>query len=337
MDELNTEHVESFHFRDLNPHLLIGTTSDRYAGWIGQIYTAEKYEERIRTRTSRIGGHLFAEEVLPVDSVEEYFAHFPVLEIDFTFYRTLLDSSGNPTSNFHVLRNYRRYMNDTDKLILKVPQVIFAKKIRKGKTYVDNDDYLNKNLFIRSFYEPAVSILGKSLAGLVFEQEYQRKDVESTAEGLASELNDFFGALPMDNRYHVEIRTGRLLSPPLFKVLEDNGVGLVLSHWTWLPSLSDQFTRSNGAPFNSGNSLVVRLLTPRGKSYAETYAAAHPFENLVEGMLHQNTVQDTVTVVRAALRDGRWVYLLVNNRSGGNAPLVAVEIIKHWDRPVFHD
>jgi len=337
MDDLNTEHVESFHFRNLNPHLFIGTTSDRYAGWIGQIYTAEKYEGRIKARTSRIGGHIFTEEVLPVDSVKEYYTHFPVLEIDFTFYRALLDSSGNPTSNFHVLRNYRRYMNDTDKVILKVPQVIFAKKIRKGKTYVDNDDYLNKALFIRSFYEPAVSILGKSLAGLVFEQEYQRKDKDSSVERLASELNDFFDALPKDSRYHVEIRTGRLLSPPLFKVLEDNGVGLVLSHWTWLPSLSDQFTRSKGAPFNSGNSLVVRLLTPRGKSYAETYATAHPFDNLVKGMLHQNTVQDTVSIVRAALRDGKWVYLLVNNRSGGNAPLVAVEIIKYWDRAVFHD
>jgi uncharacterized protein YecE (DUF72 family) len=32
-------------------------------------------------------GKTFIEEVLPVDSVQEYFEHFPVLEIDFTFYR----------------------------------------------------------------------------------------------------------------------------------------------------------------------------------------------------------------------------------------------------------
>lgn len=337
MDSINTETLESFQFRDLNPHLFVGTTSDRYAGWIGQIYTAEKYEGRIKSRTNKVGGNIFTEEVLPVDSVQEYFEHFPVLEIDFTFYRPLLDSSGNPTSNFHVLRNYHRYTNESDKVILKVPQVIFAKKIRKGKVFVENEDYLNPSLFTQSFYEPAVSILGKSLAGMVFEQEYQRKDEASTAENLGSELNEFFNAIPKDDRYHVEIRTNRLLSPPLFDALEANGVGLVMSHWTWLPSLSEQFARSNGAAFNSGNSLVLRLLTPRGKNYAETYTEAHPFNAMVNGMLHQSTIQDTVTVVRAALRDGRWVYLLVNNRSGGNAPLVAVEIFEHWGTATSHD
>jgi len=337
MDRINTENLDGFHFRGLNPHLFIGTTSDRYAGWIGQIYTANNYEGRIKTRTNRIGGDAFTEEVLPVDSVKEYFEHFPVLEIDFTFYRTLLDKSGNPTSNFHVLRNYHRYMNENDKVILKVPQIIFAKKIRKGKAYVDNDDYLNTDLFTQSFYEPAVSILGKSLSGMVFEQEYQRKDEASTPERLATELSEFFDKVPRDNRYHVEIRTSRLLSSPLFRVLEEKGVGLVMSQWTWLPSLSEQFTRSNGAPFNSGNALVLRLLTPRGKSYVETYAAAHPFNAMVDGMLHQSTVQDSVSVVRAALRDGKWVYFLVNNRSGGNAPLVAGEIIKHWEKASSHD
>jgi uncharacterized protein YecE (DUF72 family) len=337
MDSINTETLESFRFRELNPHLFIGTTSDRYAGWIGQIYTEEKYEGRIKSRTNKVGGNTFTEEVLPVDSVQEYFEHFPVLEIDFTFYRTLLDRSGNPTSNFHVLRNYHRYMNESDRVILKVPQAIFAKKIRKGKTYVENEDYLNPALFTQSFYEPAVSILGESLAGMVFEQEYQRKDESSSAEILGSELDEFFAAIPKDGRYHVEIRTNRLLSPPLFDALEKNGVGLVMSHWTWLPSLSEQFSRSNGADFNSGNSLVLRLLTPRGKNYSETYTAAHPFNALVNGMLHQSTIQDTVTVVRAALQDGRWVYLLVNNRSGGNAPLVAVEIFKHWGTATSHD
>jgi len=337
MDRIDTESLEGFHFRGLNPYLFIGTTSDRYAGWIGQIYTEKNYAGRIRTRTNRIGGNVFVEEVLPVDSVQEYFEHFPVLEIDFTFYRTLLDKYGNPTSNFHVLSNYRRHMNETDSVILKAPQVIFARKLRKGGAYIENGDYLNTDLFTRSFYEPAVSILGQSLSGIVFEQEYQRQDEESTAERLGSELDQFFRSVPRDNRYHVEIRTGRLLSPPLFDVLEKNGVGLVISHWTWLPSLCEQFTRSHGASFNSGNSLVIRLLTPRGKSYAETYAAAHPFDAMVDGMLHRSTVQDTVTVVRAALRDGRWVYLLINNRSGGNAPLVAVEIIKHWEKTSSHD
>lgn len=52
---------------------------------------------------------------------------------------------------------------------------------------------------------------------------------------------------------------------------------------------------------------------------------------MVEGMLNPSTVQDTVTVVRAALKDGRWVYLLINNRAGGNAPLIAARIVEQLD------
>jgi len=325
------ERKEKYLFKDIHPHLFIGTTSDRYAGWMGQIYSKEKYEGRITQRTTSVGGKTFTEEVLPVDSVVEYYDHFSVLEIDFTFYRPLVDRKGNPTQNFHVLRTYQKHMKENDRMILKVPQLVFAKKLRRGKSYVVNPDYLETELYIKGFYEPVISLLDTSLAGMIFEQEYQRKSESSTPENLASELDEFFSNIPKDNRYHVEIRTARLLAKPLFDVLEKHGVGLVLSHWTWLPSLHSQFEKAQGANLNSNNSLLIRLLTPRGKTYSETYTAAFPFNAKVEGMLHPNTVQDTVTIVRAALRDGRWVYLLINNRAGGNAPIIASEIIEHLD------
>ena len=77
--------LKKFLFRHLHPQVKMGTASDRYAGWLGQIYTEERYQGRIGQRTKVVGEHTFTEEVLPVDSVAEYFEHFPVLEIDFTF------------------------------------------------------------------------------------------------------------------------------------------------------------------------------------------------------------------------------------------------------------
>jgi len=65
--------------------VLLATTTDRYAGWIGQIYSKGRYEQRISRRTHRVGGEKYVEEILPIDSVAEYFKHFPVLEIDYTF------------------------------------------------------------------------------------------------------------------------------------------------------------------------------------------------------------------------------------------------------------
>ena len=88
----------------------MGTCSDRYSGWIGQIYSAEKYKGRIKSRSNKMGERAFKEEVLPVDSVREYFEHFRVLELDYTFYGLLLDEKGQPTRIYHTLESYREHI-----------------------------------------------------------------------------------------------------------------------------------------------------------------------------------------------------------------------------------
>ena len=143
MTAKSAEQLKRFEFGGLHPHVLMGTASDRYAGWMGQIYSRERYSNRISRRTKTVGGKSFVEEVLPVDSVAEYFEHFSVLEIDYTFYRTLLDEGGKPTQNYRVLRMYKQYLGDEDHLILKVPQSISAQKVRRGGAYVENEAYLN--------------------------------------------------------------------------------------------------------------------------------------------------------------------------------------------------
>ncbi|MFX0115212.1 MAG: DUF72 domain-containing protein, partial [Candidatus Hodarchaeota archaeon] len=229
MTTIETESLERFQFRDLHPNILIGTASDRYAGWIGQIYSKERYGNRITRRTNSIGGKSFVEEVLPVDSVGEYFEHFRVLEIDYTFYRTLLDEAGKPTQNYHVLRKYRQYMGDGDHLILKVPQLICAQKLRRSGEYIENEGYLNPEIFTIQFYEPAVEVLGSTLTGFIFEQEYQRSKDRTPVNRMAESLDTFFEAIPGDKRYHIELRTEPYLSAPVFEVLERHGVGQVLS------------------------------------------------------------------------------------------------------------
>ena len=64
-----TPGLDEFQFRDLHPKVLVGTASDRYAGWIGQIYTEERYANRISKRAKTVAGKTFQEQVLPVDSV----------------------------------------------------------------------------------------------------------------------------------------------------------------------------------------------------------------------------------------------------------------------------
>lgn len=99
MDQ-NVADLKQYKFRDLHPQVFLGTASDRYAGWLGQIYTPDKYDGWVTRRVKNLEKHSYVEEVLPLDSVVEYFEHFPVLEIDFTFYRLLLDEQGRHTINY---------------------------------------------------------------------------------------------------------------------------------------------------------------------------------------------------------------------------------------------
>ena len=46
--------ISAFQFRNLHPKILMGTASDRYAGWMDQIYTRERYEGRISRRAKTI-------------------------------------------------------------------------------------------------------------------------------------------------------------------------------------------------------------------------------------------------------------------------------------------
>ncbi len=326
MDKTLESRPKSFPFRNLNSNIFIGMASDRYAGWIGQIYSEGRYEKGITRRSHKVGDKSFNEETLPVESVAEYFEHFPLLEIDYTFYRLLLEKDGKPTQNFHVLKNYRQHMKDGDFVLLKAPQIIIARKLRRGSAFVENENYLNADIFTKQFYKPAVEILGPCLNGIIFEQEYHVKNDRFPPGKLVQDLDEFFSKIPKDTRHHIELRTEAYLADPVFEVLKKHGVGLVFSHWTWLPPLRKQFAKVKMEFLNSGKQAVIRLITPLRVSYEESYVKAFPFDKMVSGMLDPEMIEDTVKIVNEAIKDKVQVNLIINNRAGGSAPLIAQKI-----------
>jgi len=117
-----------------------------------------------------------------------------------------------------------------------------------------------------------------------------------------------------------------VLCPELFHVLEDHGIGHVLSHWTWLPSLRRQFNLWGKRFFGASGDVIIRLMTPRGMRYEDAYAKAHPFDKLIDGMLQGAMVRDTVELAREAIDQGIRPNIITNNRAGGNAPLIAQKV-----------
>jgi Protein of unknown function DUF72 len=325
--------IDRFDFRAVHPLVFFATASDRYAGWIGQIY-GPHWESTVKSRKRTLGGKKFEERTVPVASVGEYFDHFGALELDFTFYRTLLDSESRPTSNYFVLQNYADSAPDSARFYLKAPQQISARMLRRGRkgtvAYEPNPEYLDSTLFMDRFLIPGLKLLGKRFAGVIFEQEYQRKSESPPPEQHLDQLNTFFLDVVDEPGIHLEIRSPHLLTPEYFDWLGSRGLGQVFSHWTWLPSLSRQFDLGSRRLTSSNGDVLIRLLTPLRMPYARAYEHAHPFDRSVPLLCQtpqaQAMVADTAEIALESLKQDRAVTIISNNRAWGNAPSLAQKV-----------
>jgi hypothetical protein len=68
MDSSERFDPQKFKFRGLYPGVSIGMASDRYAGWIGQVYSEGRYTLGIAHRTHKVGERSFVKELLPEES-----------------------------------------------------------------------------------------------------------------------------------------------------------------------------------------------------------------------------------------------------------------------------
>lgn len=278
-----------------------------------------------------MGANIFEEVVLPIESTQEYFEHFDVVELDFTFYRPLVDPSGKATPNYFVLDSYAAHAPDNAKFLLKAPRTFFARKLRRSKDkkayFVDNESFLDHEQYTSQFLKPAISILGDRLAGIIFQQEYQRKSDGPSAEQMIAELDEFFSGIDDSIQNHIELRSPHLLTADYADWLGESGIGFVYSHWTWLPSIKEQWLRSGESFTAKNNEAVIRLLTPRKIKYADAYALCHPFDKAVPELVNssgtQQMVDETVALAFKAIQQAGVLNVIVNNRAYGNGPELA--------------
>ncbi len=314
-----------YQFRDIAKGVHFATASDRYAGWLGQIYSEDKEYKITRTQKT-IKGESLAEEKLPVRSVVEYFQHYNAIELDFTFYAYLVEGDGKPSRNYATLLEYAKWLPADARVLLKVPEAITATRrwTREGgkRAMVDNSDYLDAERFTDRFYRPAIDVLGERIVGFVFEKGYQRKDSCPPPEENIGRLRKFFEQIPPDSRYHIEERTDRLKTPDYFAFLHEWSIGNVFSHWTWLPDLKTQWQQAGGF---TGTWSITRLLTPLRVAYEETYARYHPFAELKDEF--PQMYRDAATIILEGTKASLPTVTVANNRAGGNANAINQRVL----------
>lgn len=289
----------------VSPLVKFGTSTWAYEGWQEQVYRRPYAKTRFaRECLGEYGQYLH--DGVPL---------FRTVGNDSTFYRP-------PTSN--QLRHYLTQIPEDFEMVSKVWEEItvpsYAKHPRYGsKAGQPNPRFLDAAIFRELVLTPYREAQFLPHAG-PFIFEFQRHDLP--ASEFLGRLDTFFAQLPTDFRYAVEIRNPGLLGTAYREILTQHGVAHVYNHWSSMPSLADQHRRlgSFSAPFT-----VLRLLTPLKLSYAVAKQRAAPYNKIVEELPEMRA--DTVGLVRQAVSEGRQAYVLVNNRSEGNAPLTVQALV----------
>lgn len=286
--------------------ILIGASSWKYEGWLGQIYTPERYLTRGKHSTKR-----FEETCLA-----EYAEVFPIVCGDFSFYQF-------PTPEFwhKLFQSAPR----TLQFAFKVPEEITVKLWPSLPRYgpragLDNETFLDVELFERAFLD-LLRPYADRIAVLIFEFSPMPRTAMPTLDHFLARLDPFLAALPSDFRYSVEIRNPEFLHADYLAILRDHGVAHVFNSWTRMPELAEQI-RFPGA-FTTGFTVTRALLRP-GRPYEEAVKRFSPYQ----------AIQDPYPAGRAALKDlvkrARQTrepsYIFVNNRFEGNSPST-IEVI----------
>jgi uncharacterized protein YecE (DUF72 family) len=285
--------------------ILVGTSSWKYPGWLGQIYSPERYATRGR----------FSPKRFEAECLREYAETFPTVCGDFAFYQF-------PTPEFWA--KLFASAPPPFEFAFKVPEQItvprFPTHARYGPRAGElNPDFLSVETLAALFCEPLLPYQTQ-VGVLIFEFGTFAKERMPSGEALVELLDPFLAALPRPFRYAVEIRNAEFLTAPYFACLARHNVAHVFNSWTRMPALASQILLPHA--FTADFAVVRALLRP-GRSYEEAVKRFAPYASVQP--------QDVQPAVRAALRDlldqGKRGYFYVNNRLEGNAPLTIESIL----------
>jgi uncharacterized protein YecE (DUF72 family) len=277
-------------------NIWIGTSSWKYEGWLGQIYTRDRYSVRGRYSRKRFEAECLA----------EYAETFPVVCGDFSFYQ------------FPSPEYWQRLFASAPislRFALKVPEEVTAEVFPKHPRYgpragQKNESYLNAEALAALFLEP-LEPYRERIAALIFEFGARG----ATGREFVAGLDPFLDALPGTFRYAVEVRNRDYLGPRYFDCLRSHCTAHVLNSWTRMPPLEEQIVLPG---VFTADFTVARALLRQGRAYEDAVARFSPY----------NKVQDENAEGRRALRalmermrsERRAAYIFVNNRFEGNAP-----------------
>jgi uncharacterized protein YecE (DUF72 family) len=285
--------------------IYIGTSSWKYRGWLGMIYTPSRYEYRGK----------FANTRFERDCLREYAETFKTVCFDGAYYGWLDEAKLGAMAE-QVPPDFRFAFKVTDTITIKR----FPSLPRFGPAGGTlNEHFLDAPLFCERFLQPLESIR-QNVGPIIFEFSKFYPAEYSNGSDFVADLDKFFSQLPKGWSYSAELRNRTWLGPEYLACLRKHDVAHVFNSWTDMPSVNEQL-QIVGEQQGDDAMTVARFLLKPGRKYEEAVQRFQPYTETKE-------VNDDARCAVAAMIDRGWLklkatrrgeYLYINNRLEGNA------------------
>ncbi|WP_422926622.1 DUF72 domain-containing protein [Singulisphaera sp. PoT] len=280
--------------------IYFGTSSWKYEGWLGSVYSPNRYETRGK----------FSKKKFDTECLEEYAQVFPAVCGDFAFYQ------------FPSAELWKQLFSDTPDSFLfafKVPEDITVARwpghARYGtKAGTENPHFLNAAILKKLFLQP-LKPYTKRIASLILEFGTFAKSTFPTPDHFLDRLDDFLADLPGGFRFSIEIRNPEYLGANYFTLLSSHNVAHVFNAWTRMPELEKQVGMTGVV---TADHLIARALLSKGRLYEDAVKRFEPYQALKEP---NRPARDALcSIANLARQRKKPAFLFINNRLEGHAP-----------------
>ena len=288
-------------------NIFIGGSSWKYEGWVGQIYSRQRYLNRGR----------FSQKMFEQECLKEYAETFPTVCGDFAFYQF-------PSDDFWS-RLFARVPSGF-RFAFKVPEQITCKVFPTHARYGaqagrENEAFLDNRMLREMFLRPLLAHREKT-ALLIFEfGAFGRRSFDDLGQFL-DRLDPFLAGLPPEFRYAVEIRNPDFLEKDYFSCLRSHGVAHVYNAWSKMPELRHQMAIPDSV---TADFLVSRALLRRGRVYEDAVGMFAPYREIQDP--NPEARESLRILIGRARENKQFLFLFVNNRLEGNAPLTILSLV----------
>ena len=289
-------------------NIYIGGSSWKYEGWLGQIYSRERYLSRGR----------FSKKIFEEECLREYSEVFPTVCGDFAFYQF-------PTQEFWD--KLFALAPEHFRFAFKVPEQITCKVFPIHPRYGaqagrDNEAFLDPHAFREMFVRPLLPHQRKTALLIFAFGAFGWRSANDVGEFI-DRLDPFLSQLPPEFRYAVEIRNPAFLEPDYFACLHAHNVAHVYNAWSKMPELRTQIALPHSA---TADFQVCRALLRHGRVYEEAVDAFAPYREVQDP---NPEARDSMRVLIGRARENKqFLFLFVNNRLEGNAPSTILSLVE---------